>query len=219
MRERFDAGTGLVAVGAVLLLVSLFIDWYKPGGDAWVVFEWLDVALAGAAIACLFGIAPRFTGLGRAVPVIALSRARRRDRPADLAAARRARLRPGLGRVARPRRHRADGPRRLAGRREHLGHRRRARARAPPAHRRDRRARAHLRRAARGGVRPGRPRAREHRGARRRAPAPAAASRSRRRRRPGPSRSTSPSPSGPAEVAEDPQRTQAIEPVDRTEPA
>ncbi len=73
MRERFDAGSGLVAVGAVLLLVSLFIDWYKPGGDAWVVFEWLDVALAGAAIACLFGIAPRFTGLGRAVPVIALS--------------------------------------------------------------------------------------------------------------------------------------------------
>ncbi len=72
MRERFDAGSGLVAVGAVLLLVSLFIDWYKPGGDAWVVFEWLDVALAGAAIACLIGIAPRFTGLGRAVPVIAI---------------------------------------------------------------------------------------------------------------------------------------------------
>ena len=73
MRERFDAGSGLVAVGAVLLLVSLFIDWYQPGGNAWVVFEWLDVALAGAAIACLFGIAPRFTSLGRAVPIIALS--------------------------------------------------------------------------------------------------------------------------------------------------
>ena len=73
MRERFDAGSGLVAVGAVLLLVSLFIDWYKPGGDAWVVFEWLDVALAGAAIACLIGIAPRFTGLGRAVPIIAIA--------------------------------------------------------------------------------------------------------------------------------------------------
>lgn len=73
MRERFDAGSGLVAIGAVLLLVSLFIDWYKPGGDAWAVFEWLDLALAGAAIACLFGIAPRFTTLGRAVPVIAFS--------------------------------------------------------------------------------------------------------------------------------------------------
>lgn len=73
MRERFDAGSGLVAVGAVMLLVSLFIDWYQPGGNAWVVFEWLDVGLAGAAIASLIGIAPRFTGLGRAVPVIALS--------------------------------------------------------------------------------------------------------------------------------------------------
>ena len=71
MRERFDAGSGLVAIGAVLLLVSLFIDWYRPGGDAWVVFEWLDLALAGAAIASLIGLAPRFTALGRAVPVIA----------------------------------------------------------------------------------------------------------------------------------------------------
>ena len=44
LRERFDAGTGLVAVGAVLLLVSLFIDWYDPGGDAWAVFESLDLA-------------------------------------------------------------------------------------------------------------------------------------------------------------------------------
>ena len=63
MRERFDAGTGLVAVGAVLLLVSLFIDWYHPGGDAWAVFESLDVLLA---------VAPRFGtgGLGRALPLI-----------------------------------------------------------------------------------------------------------------------------------------------------
>ena len=73
MRERFDAGSGLVAIGAILLLVSLFIDWYRPGGDAWVVFEWLDLALAGAAIASLIGIAPRFTTLGRAVPVIAFA--------------------------------------------------------------------------------------------------------------------------------------------------
>ena len=73
MRERFDAGTGLVAVGAVLLLVSLFIDWYKPGGDAWAVFETLDLALAGAAICGLLAVAPRFGtgGLGRALPLIA----------------------------------------------------------------------------------------------------------------------------------------------------
>jgi hypothetical protein len=72
LRERFDAGTGLVAVGAVLLLVSLFIDWYKPGGDAWAVFESLDLALTGAAVCGLLAVAPRFGsgGLGRALPVI-----------------------------------------------------------------------------------------------------------------------------------------------------
>jgi hypothetical protein len=72
LRERFDAGTGLVAVGAVLLLVSLFIDWYDPGGDAWAVFESVDLVLAGAAVCGLLAMAPRFGsgGLGRALPVI-----------------------------------------------------------------------------------------------------------------------------------------------------
>lgn len=72
MRERFDAGTGLVAVGAVLLLVSLFIDWYQPGGDAWAVFESVDLMLAAAAIAALLALAPRLGsgGLGRAIPIV-----------------------------------------------------------------------------------------------------------------------------------------------------
>jgi hypothetical protein len=72
VRERFDAGTGLVAIGAVLLLVSLFIDWYRPGGDAWAVFESIDLVLAGAAIAALLAMAPRLGngGLGRALPVV-----------------------------------------------------------------------------------------------------------------------------------------------------
>jgi hypothetical protein len=72
LRERFDAGTGLVAVGAVLLLVSLFIDWYDPDGDAWAVFESLDLVLAGAAVCGLLAVAPRFGagGLGRALPLI-----------------------------------------------------------------------------------------------------------------------------------------------------
>jgi hypothetical protein len=75
LRERFDAGTGLVAVGAVLLLVSLFIDWYDPGGNAWAVFESLDVLLAGAAVCGLLAVAPRFGtgGLGRALPLISAS--------------------------------------------------------------------------------------------------------------------------------------------------
>jgi hypothetical protein len=73
VRERFDAGTGLVAIGAVLLLVSLFVDWYRPGGDAWAVFESADLALAGAAICALLAMAPRLAsgGLGRALPIIA----------------------------------------------------------------------------------------------------------------------------------------------------
>jgi hypothetical protein len=73
VRERFDAGTGLVAIGAVLLLVSLFVDWYRPGGDAWAVFEAVDLALAGAAICALLAMAPRLgsSGLGRALPIIA----------------------------------------------------------------------------------------------------------------------------------------------------
>jgi hypothetical protein len=75
LRERFDAGTGFVAVGAVLLLVSLFIDWYDPGGDAWAVFESLDVLLAGAAVCGLLAVAPRFGtgGLGRALPIISVA--------------------------------------------------------------------------------------------------------------------------------------------------
>jgi hypothetical protein len=72
LRERFDAGTGLVAVGAVLLLVSLFIDWYDPGGDAWAVFESLDLVLAGVAVCGLLAVAPRFGAgaLGRGLPLI-----------------------------------------------------------------------------------------------------------------------------------------------------
>jgi hypothetical protein len=71
LRERFDAGTGLVALGSVLLLVSLFVDWYDPGGTAWAVFESLDIVLALAAVACLVAVVPRYVALQRALPVIA----------------------------------------------------------------------------------------------------------------------------------------------------
>ena len=71
MRERFDAGTGLVALGAVLLLVSLFVEWYDPSGTAWAVFEVVDILLALAAVACLVAVVPRYAALQRAVPVIA----------------------------------------------------------------------------------------------------------------------------------------------------
>jgi len=71
LRERFDAGTGLVALGAVVLLVSLFVDWYSPSGDAWAVFEVIDVLLAAAAAASLVALVPRYAGLNRALPAIA----------------------------------------------------------------------------------------------------------------------------------------------------
>jgi len=73
LRERFDAGTGLVALGAVVLLVSLFVDWYDPSGDAWAVFETVDMLLAAAAVACLVSVVPRYAALQRAVPVIAVA--------------------------------------------------------------------------------------------------------------------------------------------------
>jgi hypothetical protein len=58
MRQRFDAGTALVAVGAVVLLVSLFLDWYGPPGgsggvSAWTSFEVLDLLLAALALAAI----------------------------------------------------------------------------------------------------------------------------------------------------------------------
>jgi hypothetical protein len=69
--ERFDAGTGLVALGGVLLLVSLFIDWFTPGGDAWAVFEIADILLAALGVAAILAALPRPGGLERAGPAIA----------------------------------------------------------------------------------------------------------------------------------------------------
>jgi hypothetical protein len=73
LRERFDVGTGLVALGAVLLLVSLFVDWFDPSGDAWAVFELTDLVLVGCAICGLVAVVPRYSGLARAIPVIAFA--------------------------------------------------------------------------------------------------------------------------------------------------
>src|SRR5918998_790815 len=64
-RERIDVGPPIAMLGALLLLVSLFLDWYEPGLTAWTVFEALDLLLAALALACLLGAAAR---LGIAVP-------------------------------------------------------------------------------------------------------------------------------------------------------
>jgi CDP-diglyceride synthetase len=52
MTRRFEVGPILVALGAIVLLVSLFLDWYGPL-SAWEAFEVVEVMLAGLAIAAL----------------------------------------------------------------------------------------------------------------------------------------------------------------------
>jgi hypothetical protein len=56
MRQKIDAGALLAAGGALLLIVSLFVRWWNPGGTAWQVFETLDLVLAGCAVAVMIGV-------------------------------------------------------------------------------------------------------------------------------------------------------------------
>jgi hypothetical protein len=56
--RRIDAGPVLAALGGLLLLVSLFLDWYETDvsgerASAWNVFEVLDLVLAASALAAL----------------------------------------------------------------------------------------------------------------------------------------------------------------------
>jgi hypothetical protein len=60
--ERLNIGHVVAAVGAVLLLVSLFLDWYEPGVSAWTVFEIVDIALAALAVAALLPVADDISG-------------------------------------------------------------------------------------------------------------------------------------------------------------
>src|SRR5215210_409242 len=53
MPERINGGQALVAVGAIVLLVSLFLSWYEPGRSAWTVFEVWDIVLAAIGIAAV----------------------------------------------------------------------------------------------------------------------------------------------------------------------
>ncbi len=57
MDRRIDAAALLVAGAALLLVVSLFLDWFGVGGEAgasaWEVFEVLDLVLLGAALAAV----------------------------------------------------------------------------------------------------------------------------------------------------------------------
>lgn len=43
----------LLGAGAVLVLVSLFLDWFEPGNSAWTIFEVWDIVLAALALAAI----------------------------------------------------------------------------------------------------------------------------------------------------------------------
>lgn len=70
MTRRFEAGPALVALGALVLIVSLFLDWYDPGITAWSAFEVFDLLLTALAVAALVAavglLAPELAYLDRA---------------------------------------------------------------------------------------------------------------------------------------------------------
>ena len=68
MRQKIDAGSALAALGAALLLVSLFIRWFDPGGTAWQVFEIVDLVLAASAVGVLAGTLGRSDPAGEPPP-------------------------------------------------------------------------------------------------------------------------------------------------------
>jgi peptidoglycan/LPS O-acetylase OafA/YrhL len=57
MNRRLDAGPLIALLGALLLLVSLFLAWYEPSTEVWDAFEITDLLLAGIAIAALLAAA------------------------------------------------------------------------------------------------------------------------------------------------------------------
>src|SRR3954451_5824648 len=77
MRQRLDLGTALQALGAVLVLIALFLRWYDPGGSAWRVFEIVDLLLAALAVAAIVVTLGLMAGGDEGTPrwVQALSRA------------------------------------------------------------------------------------------------------------------------------------------------
>jgi hypothetical protein len=64
MPERLDTGAIAAAAGAVLLVVSLFLHWFKPAMTGWDAFELLDLLLAVIALVTLAGVLPAVTGRG-----------------------------------------------------------------------------------------------------------------------------------------------------------
>jgi carbon starvation protein CstA len=69
--RRLDAGAVVAALGGLLLLVSLFLDWYGDGGgdavSAFTVFETIDLVLAAIALLAICTCLSR-AGVERRLP-------------------------------------------------------------------------------------------------------------------------------------------------------
>lgn len=55
MPRKIDAGDALAGLGAVLVLIALFLDWFG-GASAWEAFELLDLVLALLALAVIAAV-------------------------------------------------------------------------------------------------------------------------------------------------------------------
>ncbi len=56
---HLEAGVLLVGAGALVLFISLFLEWYQPGASAWEVFEAWDLVLAALAAVAIAASAGR----------------------------------------------------------------------------------------------------------------------------------------------------------------
>jgi len=63
--RKIDGGAVVAGLGALILFVSLFLDWFQGELSAWTVFETLDMVLALLALATFFLVVP--AALGRPV--------------------------------------------------------------------------------------------------------------------------------------------------------
>ena len=72
-RTQIGLGPLLAGVAAVILLISLFLDWFEPGLTAWTAFEIIDLLLAAIALAMLASViaavAPRMLAWRPSVPL------------------------------------------------------------------------------------------------------------------------------------------------------
>ncbi len=70
MPRRVDAGATVAAAGGIVLLVSLFLDWYgddREAFSAWTLFEVIDLLLAAIALLALSAFISR-AGIETRVP-------------------------------------------------------------------------------------------------------------------------------------------------------